>query len=68
MASKRIKVLLISQGTDEKGKKTNFRVVTTKLAVQKDKKLRKKRFDPRAHNPTTGKKGLHVWFEEGKLK
>lgn len=67
-STKRPKILLISTGIGQDGKKTNYRKVTTKLTAQKDKKIKIKKFDPYAYNSVTGKLGVHVIFEEGKIK
>lgn len=62
-------VRLNSTGTKKDGKKTGY-FKTTKIDKKKmaGKKFRKKCFDPRAWNEKTGKHGMHVDFEEGKIK
>ncbi len=44
---------------------TGFRYYTKRST--KAEKLNLKKFDPWAVNPTTGKKGAHVLFEEKKM-
>ncbi len=63
-------VRLNSTGKTEKGSKTGFFKTTKRGKGFKLKgvKLKKKCFDPRAFNPETGKCGMHVLFEEGKIK
>jgi ribosomal protein L33 len=63
----REKVKMVSTGTTKAGKKTGTFRTTTKNKRKTTEKLRKKYFDPRAFNPETGKNGIHVLFEEGKL-
>lgn len=66
-SSGRIKIRLNSTGVKKNGKKTGYFKTTTKIANVKEK-LRKRMFDPMAINPKTGKVGVHVMFEEGKIK
>ena len=63
-------VRLNSTGTKEDGKKTGYFKTTKRGKSMKLKgvKLKKKCFDPRAYNAETGKTGMHVDFEEGKIK
>ena len=56
-----------STGTTKEGKKTGTFRTTTKNKRTTTEKLRKKYFDPRAYNAETGKTGMHVIFEEGKV-
>lgn len=69
MAAVREKVRLVSTGTTKAGKKTGTIYTTTKNKKGENKgKLEKKKFDPRAFNPETGKVGIHVLFKEEKMK
>ncbi|MBN8520922.1 MAG: 50S ribosomal protein L33 [Alphaproteobacteria bacterium] len=45
---------------------TGFRYYKTKSAKSQEK-LKLKKYDPWADNPATGKKGMHVVFEEKKM-
>lgn len=63
----RDKIKMVSTGTNEKGKKTGTFRTTTKNKRTTTEKLKKKYFDRRAYNPETGKTGMHVIFEEGKI-
>ena len=63
----REKIKMISTGTTKEGKKTGTFRTTTKNKRTTTEKLKKKYFDPRAYNPETGKTGMHVLFEEGKI-
>jgi len=61
-------VRMSSTGKNQKNKPTGtFRVTTRNKKKPGSEKLRKKYFDPRAFNAKTGKKGMHVVFEETKL-
>lgn len=63
-------VRMNSTGIKKDGKKTGY-FYTTKISKAlkiAGKKLRLKRYDPRAWNKETGKFGMHVWFEQGKIK
>ena len=51
----------------EKPKKTGYFKTTKKNKKLKTEKLKLKCFDPFAWNPETGKYGMHVEFEEGKI-
>jgi ribosomal protein L33 len=51
----------------KEGKKTGTFRTTTKNKRTTTEKLRKKYFDRRAYNAATGKTGMHVVFEEGKI-
>jgi hypothetical protein len=62
----RKKIRLNSTGLNAKGKKTGYFKTTNKSLKDTDK-VRKKCFDPRAFNPKTGRTGMHVLFEEGKI-
>ena len=48
--------------------KSPSRYTTTRNKKTKTEKLVKKKFDPRAKHPTTGKPGAHVDFKEDKVK
>lgn len=63
----REKVKMISTGTTKEGKKTGTFRTTTKNKRTTTEKLKKKYFDRRAYNAETGKTGMHVLFEEGKI-
>ncbi len=63
----REKIKMVSTGTTEKGKKTGTFRTTTKNKRTMTEKLKLKHFDKRAYNAATGKTGMHVLFEEGKL-
>lgn len=69
MASKKIeKIRLRSTGLNEKGKSTGFYYTTTKNRSNTPDKFKFRKFDPRAFNETTGKRGMHVEFVETKIK
>lgn len=69
MATKKVeKIRLRSTGLTEKGKSTGFCYYTTKNRTTTPEKLELRKFDPRAFNPETGKKGMHVLFKETKVK
>ncbi len=69
MASKKIeKIRLRSTGVNEKGKPTGFYYTTTKNRTNTPDKFKFIKFDPRAFNKETGKRGMHVLFEETKIK
>jgi large subunit ribosomal protein L33 len=63
----REKIKMVSTGTTQAGKKTGTFRTTTKNKRTTTEKLKQKHFDPRAFNPETGKCGMHVMFEEGKI-
>lgn len=63
----RDKIKMISTGLTKDGKKTGTFRTTTKNKRTTTEKLKKKYFDPRAYNQATGKTGMHVIFEEGKI-
>jgi large subunit ribosomal protein L33 len=62
------KIRLRSKGLNTKGKPTGFYYTTTKNRVNSPEKLVLKKFDPLAVHPETGKRGMHVEFEETKIK
>ena len=71
MASKiREKIKLVSTGKTKEGKATGYYYTTTKnkRAEGGKTKLERKKFDPRAYNSKTDKKGMHVLFKEEKIK
>jgi large subunit ribosomal protein L33 len=69
MAKVREKIRLVSTGLTKAGKKTGIFYTTTKNKKGENKgKLEKKKFDPRAVDPKTGKTGCHVIFKEDKIK
>ena len=63
----RDKIKMVSTGLTKEGKKTGTFRTTTKNKRTTTEKLRKKHFDRRAYNAATGKTGMHVVFEEGKI-
>jgi len=63
----RDKIKMNSTGTTKAGKKTGTFRTTTKNKRTTTDKLKFKHYDPRAYNPETGKCGMHVLFEEGKI-
>lgn len=62
------KIKLLSTGTTKDGKRTGYFKTTTKNKVNTPDKIKKKMYDPRAFNKNTGKNGMHVLFEETKIK
>jgi ribosomal protein L33 len=67
-SKKIIKIKLNSTGLNKDGKKTGTYYTTTKNPKTKAEKLKFRKFDRRAWNPETQKAGMHVLFEEGKIK
>ena len=63
----REKIKMVSTGKKQNGEKTGTFRTTTKNKRTMTEKFKKKYFDPRAYNVETGKSGMHVIFEEGKL-
>ena len=63
----RDKIRMVSTGKNKAGKKTGYFRTTTKNKKTTTDKLKKIHFDPYAYNPETGKCGMHVLFEEGKI-
>ena len=63
----RDKIKMVSTGTTKAGKKTGTFRTTTKNKRTMTEKLKLKHFDKRAFNTETGKIGMHVMFEEGKI-
>lgn len=63
----REKIKMVSTGLTKAGKKTGTFRTTTKNKRTMTEKLKMKYFDPRAYNAATGKNGMHVLFEEGKI-
>ncbi len=63
----RDKIKMVSTGLTEKGKKTGTFRTTTKNKRISTEKRKQKHFDKRAFNAETGKSGMHVLFEEGKI-
>lgn len=63
----REKIKMVSTGLTKAGKKTGTFRTTTKNKRTMTEKLKMKHFDPRAFNAATGKNGMHVLFEEGKI-
>lgn len=63
----RDKIKMVSTGLTKEGKKTGTFRTTTKNKRKTTEKLKKKYYDKRAYNTETGKVGMHVVFEEGKI-
>jgi large subunit ribosomal protein L33 len=63
----RDKIKMVSTGTTKAGKKTGTFRTTTKNKRTMTEKLKLKHYDKRAFNTETGKLGMHVMFEEGKI-
>lgn len=63
----REKIKMVSTGLTKEGKKTGTFRTTTKNKRTTTEKLKKKYYDSRAYNTETGKVGMHVVFEEGKI-
>ena len=63
----RDKIKLVSTGMTQAGKKTGTFRTTTKNKRTMTEKLKLKCYDPRAFNQETGRSGMHVLFEEGKI-
>ena len=61
-------IKMVSTGKTKSGKKTGTFRVRTKNKRASTEKLKLKYYDPRAWNPETGRYGMHVMFEEGKMK
>lgn len=68
MAAVREKIRMNSTGKNKKGKSTGYFKTQTKNKRNETNKRKRKMFDPRAWNEQTGKCGMHVMFEEGKIK
>lgn len=63
----RDKIKLVSTGLTKAGKKTGTFRTTTKNKKKSTEKIKLKSYDKLAWNETTGKNGMHVLFEEGKI-
>lgn len=63
----RDKIKMLSTGKTQAGKPTGTFRTTTKNKKKSTEKLKMKHYDPRAYNNETGKKGMHVLFEETKI-
>lgn len=63
----RDKIKMVSTGLTQAGKKTGTFRTTTKNKRISTEKRKQKHFDKRAYNAETGKSGMHVLFEEGKI-
>lgn len=68
MAAVREKIKLVSTGTKKDGSTTGYYKTTTKNKRTSTEKLKLKCFDPYAWNPEANKYGMHVLFEEDKIK
>lgn len=60
-------IKMVSTGKTKAGNPTGTFRTTTKNKKKTTEKLKMKHYDPRAYNATTGKNGMHVLFEEGKV-
>jgi len=60
------KIRLVSTATSEKGTPTGYTYYTRK-GKNVAEKLTQNKYDPRAFNKETGKRGMHVPFEEKKM-
>jgi large subunit ribosomal protein L33 len=63
----RDKIKMVSTGLRKDGKKTGTFRTTTKNKRTMTEKFKMKYYDPLAYNQATGKNGMHVLFEEGKI-
>jgi large subunit ribosomal protein L33 len=63
----RDKIKMNSTGKTKEGNKTGYFRTTTKNKRTMTDKFKMKYFDPKAYNEATGKCGMHVLFEEGKI-
>lgn len=63
----RDKIKLLSSGKTQDGRPTGTFKTTTKNKKKTTEKLKKKFYDKRAFNASTGKNGAHVLFEETKI-
>lgn len=63
----RDKIKMVSTGLTKEGKKTGTFRTTTKNKRTMTDKLKLKHYDARAYNTETGKRGMHVMFEEAKI-
>ncbi len=69
MAATSISVRLVSTGLKKDGKtKTGYIKVTRRNPRNGKEKIKKLCFDPRAWNDAAGRYGMHVLFEESKMK
>ena len=62
-----VKVRLVSTGKSAAGKATGFTYYIKKNPKNITEKLSFRKYDPRAVDAETGKRGIHVLFEEKKL-
>ena len=67
-SKKILKIKLNSTGKTKDGKTTGIYYTTTKNPKNTPEKMKRKKYDRKAYNPETGKTGMHVDFEEGKIK
>ena len=65
--SPREKIMLQSTGKTKAGKPTATYYTTTKNKRNTEGKLSIKKFDPRAWNSNTAKRGMYVLFQEKKI-
>lgn len=66
-AKGRDKIKLVSTGKTQEGNATGYYYTTNKNKRTTTEKLAMKKFDPRAYNATTGKRGMHILFKEEKM-
>ena len=62
---KKKKIKLASTGTKKDGVRTGYFKTTTNSTTEK---LKIKKYDPRAYNEKTGKRGMHVIFVQERIK
>jgi large subunit ribosomal protein L33 len=60
-------IKMVSSGKTKAGKPTGTSYTTTKNKKKTTEKLKLKSYDRLAFNQATGKNGMHVLFEEGKV-
>ncbi|MDF1760948.1 MAG: 50S ribosomal protein L33 [Coxiellaceae bacterium] len=63
-SSVREKIKLVSTAKNKSGKPTGYYYTTVKNKRNTPDKMKIKKYDPRAHDPATGKTGMHVEFKE----
>jgi large subunit ribosomal protein L33 len=62
--SAREKVKLVSTGKQKDGRSTGYYYTSTKNKRNTPDKMAIMKYDPRAYNPETGKRGMYVLFKE----
>jgi large subunit ribosomal protein L33 len=63
----REKIMMLSTGTNQKGKPTGTYYTTMKNKRNTAEKLELRKFDRLAYDAESGKRGMHVTFKEKKL-